>query len=102
MRKRTYSLSGPPGTGRSHVAKAFALLAVQRGYTVLFREAHQLIQDLAEARELGPGAISSTHLGRPRRFWVARAYVARLDQPSHGRYTCLGNEYQEASTHPAR
>ena len=42
-----------PGTGKSHCAKALALLAVQRGYTVLYREAHQLIEDLAEARELG-------------------------------------------------
>jgi DNA replication protein DnaC len=35
------------------VAKALALLAVGRGYTVLYREAHQLIEDLHEARELG-------------------------------------------------
>ena len=46
-------LIGPPGTGKSHVAKALALLAVQRGYKVLYREAHQLIEDLTEARELG-------------------------------------------------
>lgn len=44
---------GPPGTGKSHAAKALALLAVQRGYKVLYREAHQLIEDLTEARELG-------------------------------------------------
>jgi len=35
------------------VAKALALLAVQRGYKVLYREAHQLVEDLTEARELG-------------------------------------------------
>ena len=46
-------LLGPPGTGKSHVAKALALLAVQRGYKVLYREAHQLIEDINEARELG-------------------------------------------------
>ena len=46
-------LLGPPGTGKSHVAKALALLAVQRGYKVLYREAYQLIEDIAEARELG-------------------------------------------------
>jgi len=44
---------GPPGTGKSHVAKALALLAVERGYKVLYREAHQLIEDITEARELG-------------------------------------------------
>ena len=44
---------GQPGTGKSHVAKALALLAVNRGYKVLYREAHQLIEDITEARELG-------------------------------------------------
>jgi DNA replication protein DnaC len=46
-------LLGPPGTGKSHVAKALALLAVQRGYKVIYREAHHLIEDINEARELG-------------------------------------------------
>jgi DNA replication protein DnaC len=46
-------LLGPPGTGKSHVAKALALLAVDRGFKVLYRETHQLIEDLTEARELG-------------------------------------------------
>ncbi len=46
-------LLGPPGTGKSHVAKALALLAVQRGHKIVYREAHQLIEDINEARELG-------------------------------------------------
>lgn len=46
-------LIGPPGTGKSHVAKALALLAVERGYKVHYREAHQLIEDITEARALG-------------------------------------------------
>ena len=44
---------GPPGLGKSHIAKALAQLAIQRGYKVLYREAHQLIDDIHEARELG-------------------------------------------------
>ena len=32
---------------------ALALLAVNRGYKVIYREAHQLIEDINEARELG-------------------------------------------------
>lgn len=44
---------GPPGVAKSHVAKALALLAVNRGYKVIYREAHQLIEDINEARELG-------------------------------------------------
>jgi DNA replication protein DnaC len=44
---------GPPGVGKSHVAKALAQLAVQRGYKVIYREAHVLIEEINEARELG-------------------------------------------------
>ena len=44
---------GSPGVGKSHIAKALALLAVQRGYTVFYREAHVLIEDINQARELG-------------------------------------------------
>jgi len=44
---------GPPGTGKSHVAKALATSAVQRGFKVLYREAHQLIEDITEARQIG-------------------------------------------------
>ena len=46
-------LIGPPGTGKSFCAKAVALMAVQRGYKVLYREAHQLIEEIVEARALG-------------------------------------------------
>lgn len=46
-------LLGPPGTGKSHAAKALALMAIQRGYKVHYREAHQLLEDIMEARELG-------------------------------------------------
>ena len=44
-------LLGPPGVGKSHVAKALAHLAVQRGYKVFYREAHVLIEKINEARE---------------------------------------------------
>jgi DNA replication protein DnaC len=44
---------GPPGLGKSHVAKALAHLAVQRGYKVFYREAHTLVEEINEARELG-------------------------------------------------
>jgi DNA replication protein DnaC len=46
-------LIGKPGTGKSHIAKALALNAVNRGYKVLYREAHRLLEDISEARELG-------------------------------------------------
>ena len=46
-------LLGKPGTGKSHVAKALALNAVDRGYKVVYREAHTLLEEIHEARQLG-------------------------------------------------
>lgn len=46
-------LIGKPGTGKSHVAKALALLAIERGYKVVYREAHVLLEELHQARQLG-------------------------------------------------
>src|SRR6185369_2641360 len=40
---------GPPGTGKSHLAQAIGQAAIQQGYRVLYRETHQLLDELAEA-----------------------------------------------------
>ena len=40
---------GPPGTGKSHLAQAIGLAAIQQGYRVLYRETHTLLTELAEA-----------------------------------------------------
>lgn len=40
---------GPPGTGKSHLAQAIGLGAIQQGYRVLYRETHTLLNDIADA-----------------------------------------------------
>src|ERR1035441_7492039 len=40
---------GPPGSGKSHLAQAIGLAAIQQGYRVLYRETHTLLEELAEA-----------------------------------------------------
>jgi DNA replication protein DnaC len=44
---------GPPGTGKSHLAQAIARAAIQQGYRVAYREAHILIEEIAEAAITG-------------------------------------------------
>jgi len=90
---------GPPGTGKSHVAKALATAAVARGFRVLYREAHQLIDDITEARELGTL--------RPLRAQIAGADLLVIDDlflrklPSHAGdelADVLMARYERAST----
>ena len=44
---------GPPGTGKSHLAQAIGGAAIQQGHRVLYREAHLLLEELAEAQLAG-------------------------------------------------
>jgi DNA replication protein DnaC len=42
-------LLGPPGTGKSHLAQAIGRAAIHQGYRVAYREAHVLIEEIADA-----------------------------------------------------
>ena len=42
-------LLGPPGTGKSHLVQAIGLAAIRQGHRVLYREAHALIEQIADA-----------------------------------------------------
>ncbi len=42
-------LLGPPGTGKSHLAQAIGRAAIHQGYRVTYREAHTLIEVIADA-----------------------------------------------------
>jgi len=44
---------GPPGTGKSHLAQAIGVAVIQHGHRVLYREAHVLLEDLADAQLAG-------------------------------------------------
>src|SRR6266436_2927348 len=46
-------LLGPPGTGKSHLAQAIGRAAIQQGHRVVYREAHILIEELADASRDG-------------------------------------------------
>src|SRR5437879_4372598 len=39
---------GPPGTGKSHLAQAIGLAAIQQGFRVVYRETHTLLNDIAD------------------------------------------------------
>ena len=48
-RRQDALLLGPPGSGKSHIAQAIGHAVIQQGYRVLYREAHLLLEELADA-----------------------------------------------------
>jgi DNA replication protein DnaC len=44
---------GPPGTGKSHLAQAIGFAVIQQGHRVCYREAHVLVEELADAQLAG-------------------------------------------------
>jgi DNA replication protein DnaC len=44
---------GPPGTGKSHLAQALGRAAISQGYRVIYREAHTLLEEMADAALAG-------------------------------------------------
>jgi len=40
---------GPPGTGKSHLAQSIGQAVITQGYRVIYREAHILLEEIADA-----------------------------------------------------
>jgi DNA replication protein DnaC len=53
---------GPPGTGKSHLAQAIGFAVIQQGHRVFYREAHVLLEELAEAQLAGTRKAYVTHV----------------------------------------
>jgi len=53
---------GPPGSSKSHLAQAIGFTVIQQGHRVLYREAHAVLDDLAEAQLAGTRKDHVTHV----------------------------------------
>ncbi len=90
---------GPPGTGKSHMAKALATTAVGRGFKVLYREAHQLIEDITEARELGQMRKLRTQLAGADLLLIDDLFLRKLPTQAGDELTeVLMVRHEKAST----
>jgi DNA replication protein DnaC len=53
---------GRPGTGKSHLAQAIGVAVIQQGHRVLYREAHVLLDELADAQLEGTRKAYLAHV----------------------------------------
>jgi DNA replication protein DnaC len=92
-------LLGPPGTGKSHVAKAIGLMALERGHKVLYRDALQLIEDITEARELGTLRRYREQLKKTDLLVIDDLFLRRLPAGAGDELAdVLMSRYEKAST----
>ncbi len=61
-RQENILICGPTGVGKSHLASALSFEAVKRGYRVIMRPVHQLLNDLQAARADGTYRRKMTNL----------------------------------------
>ena len=92
-------MTGLPGIGKSHVAKALALAAVERGYKVIYREAHRLLEDINEARELGEMRKYRAQLKVTELLVIDDLFLRKLPQQAGDELSdVLMSRYEKAST----
>jgi DNA replication protein DnaC len=72
---------GPPGSGKSHLAQAIGRAAVHQGHRVLYREAHTLLEEIADATLDGHARISSRSSPRSRYSSSTTSACARFHTP---------------------
>ena len=78
--KEDILLVGQPGTAKSHIARALALLAVERGYRVIYRDANDFINGILEAREMGNWRKHRTDLVGSDLLVIDDLFLRRLPQ----------------------
>lgn len=90
---------GPPGVGKSHIAKALAMLAIHRDYKVFYREAHELLPEIHQARQLGTISKLKNELKQAHLVIIDDLFLRKLPENSCDDLTeIVLNRHEKGST----
>lgn len=90
---------GPPGVGKTHLAIGFGLLAVEQGYSVLFKTAETLIKELTEAYETGKLELKMQKLSKVKVLIIDElGYCPFSANGSHLLFQLINRRYDSKST----
>ena len=90
---------GPPSVGKTHLAIGFGLLAVEQGYSVLFKTAETLIKELTDAYDAGKLELKMQKLAKVKVLIIDElGYCPFSANGSHLLFQLINRRYDSKST----
>ncbi len=90
---------GPPGVGKTHLAISYGILAIEKGYSVLFKTAETLVKELIDAHREGKLEQKILKLSKVKLLIIDEfGYLPFTAEGSHLLFQLINRRYERKST----